>query len=106
MTGPATCHPERPAVARGLCAACYQRAWRAVRPSGVPKRCRQCGVTYTARGWRYCSATCRIAAKYRPTADRRTRTLDCPTCGRTFAGQPGQRFCSLVCRRHRARVAA
>lgn len=24
----ATCHPERPSEAHGLCVACYKRAWR------------------------------------------------------------------------------
>lgn len=28
---PATCHPGRPLVARGLCASCYNVAWRAGR---------------------------------------------------------------------------
>lgn len=25
---PASCHPDRPALARGLCSPCYQLAWR------------------------------------------------------------------------------
>lgn len=27
--GPATCHPDRPDYARGMCHICYQRQWRA-----------------------------------------------------------------------------
>lgn len=35
---PAKCHPDRPHVARGLCASCYQREWKLANPEKVAAR--------------------------------------------------------------------
>ena len=99
-----SCRGEHLAYCRGLCRACYARAWRADPPSARPKLCRHCGASYTGRAWNYCSAECRRAANLAAPRDRRTLALTCPTCGRDFHAQPRtprQRFCSLACRPHR-----
>ncbi len=93
VVGPPPRHPDR---------ACYQRARRAERAS--PKVCRLCGSVYVGRAWRYCSGACRLAAKNTARSlTRRKRQAVCPTCGRSFAAQWGQRFCSLACRPPRGR---
>ena len=92
---------SRPAHARAMCRTHYQRWWRANRPDRAAKVCHHCGTAYTSRRWTYCSADCRRAAHLAMPRDRRTQWLTCPTCSRAFAGQPGQRYCSLACRPHR-----
>lgn len=61
----ATCHPDRPHIARGLCRKCYQARWRKPKLDRLRRQrernCEVCGRLYTpdnTRG-RLCSLPCR-----------------------------------------------
>lgn len=63
---PPDCHPDRPHVARGLCASCY---YRSRRPPRVPRReieCLLCGRLFEGNSrQRFCSRSCRTRDRNR-----------------------------------------
>jgi len=93
----ATCHPDRPAVARGLCRSCYNRQRRAEvraggaravrRGSSYPVECPFCGQQVTSGGRRgYCPSCDASIARASPCVDCGTEEPGarsrgrCPRC--------------------------
>lgn len=87
----ATCHPERPHLARGLCRACYFRAWKArPRPEGPRAR---------ARPRRAEGGPARRAPAPERASVRVLRLGACPKCwhGAASLGWDGTRLSCLLC---------
>ncbi len=88
----ATCHPDRPVKARGLCNSCYSMAHKkgtvgqyAKLPVAEPKRCVDCGVVL-ASGATRCSACHRVNIAPRWFCECGPSVVDglgeCARCGR------------------------
>lgn len=107
MTRRATCHPDRPYLARGLCAPCYKSrrrsALRAAARQNIP--CVICGRPFSPERVRamYCCEICRRVGIKRRQADRRgTRPEDeeiYATRDRDFAAEIARTARERGCRR-------